>query len=41
MGRACGISRETENTHVRVWQGNLKETDHMGDLGIDRRIILE
>jgi len=25
----------------RVWWGNLREIDHLGDLGVDGRIILK
>jgi hypothetical protein len=27
--------------HAGFWWGNLKERDHLEDLGIDRRIILK
>jgi hypothetical protein len=27
--------------HARFWWGNLKEIDHLEDLGIDERIILK
>jgi hypothetical protein len=39
MGRACGTHGET-NAYT-VFEGNLKKIDHMGDLDIDRRIVLE
>jgi hypothetical protein len=27
--------------HTRFWWGNLREGDHLGDPGVDRRIILK
>jgi hypothetical protein len=27
--------------HTKFWLGKLKEISHMGDLGIDRRILLK
>jgi hypothetical protein len=27
--------------HVRFWWGNLREIDHLKDLGVDERIILK
>jgi hypothetical protein len=27
--------------HTRFWWGNLRERDHLEDLGIERRIILK
>jgi len=39
MGRAC--RRIGERTGVyRVWWGNLRETDHMEDTGVDGKKIL-
>jgi hypothetical protein len=32
---------ETGETHAGFWWGNLKESDHLEDLGVDRRIILK
>jgi hypothetical protein len=31
---------ETGEIHIWFWLGNLKERDHLKDLGIDERIIL-
>jgi len=31
---------EGREMYAEVWWGNLKERDHLEDLGIDRRIIL-
>jgi hypothetical protein len=33
MGRAC-------STYAGLWWGNMRERDHLGDPGIDGRIIL-
>jgi hypothetical protein len=30
-----------EEVHTRFWWGNLRETDHLEDPGVDERIILE
>jgi hypothetical protein len=30
-----------EERFVRVWWGNLREKDHLKDLGIDGRVILK
>jgi hypothetical protein len=40
MGGACGSTGRRE-MHVWFWLGNLRERDHLKDLGIDRRIILK
>ena len=37
MGKACG----TYGIHTGVWWGNLRERDHLGDPGVDWRIILK
>jgi len=38
MGGAC--SMYGGEAYTRFWWGNLKERDHLGDPGIDGRIIL-
>jgi hypothetical protein len=37
MGRACSAYGGEE---MRIWWGNLRERDHLGDQGADGRIIL-
>jgi len=37
MGRACS----THWTGEKCWSENLKERDHLEDLGVDGRAILE
>ena len=32
---------ETGEVHVRLLWGDLKETEHLEDLGVDERIILK
>jgi hypothetical protein len=32
---------ERKGRYVTFWFRNLRETDHVGDLGVDRRIILK
>jgi len=29
-----------EEAYMELWWGNLRETDHLGDPGVDGRIIL-
>jgi hypothetical protein len=38
MGGACGW--HGGELHTGFWWGNLKERDHLGDVGTDGRIIL-
>jgi hypothetical protein len=33
--------REREDMHIEFWWGNLRERDHLEDLGIDGRTILK
>jgi hypothetical protein len=40
MGRACVSLGDKGNTKAFSW-GNLKERDHLEDLGVDLRIILK
>jgi len=39
MDRACSAYGERRGVY-RIWWGNLGETDHLGDPGVDGRIIL-
>ena len=39
MGGACSAYGEKRGVY-RVWWGNLRERDHLGDPGVDCRIIL-
>jgi len=34
------FEREREDTYVGFWWGNLRKRNHLGDPGIDGRIIL-
>jgi len=36
-----GVCVEKREMHKGFWWGNLKKTDHLKDLGIDERIILQ
>ena len=40
MGAACSMYGERRGTY-RFWCGDLKERDHLEDLGVDERIILK
>ena len=40
IGRACSTYGGEERHIQGFWWGNLKERDHLGDPGIDGRIIL-
>jgi hypothetical protein len=40
MGEACSMQRRDEKCK-KFWIGNLKESDHFEDLGIDGWIILK
>jgi hypothetical protein len=40
MGWACSTYGKRD-VHTRFWWGDLSEGDHLGDLGIDGRIILK
>jgi hypothetical protein len=40
MGRECSMSGRDE-MHTIFWSDNLKGRDHLEDLGIDRKKILE
>jgi len=37
----CSAYGGKVEVHTGFWWGNLKERDHLEDLGIDRRIILQ
>jgi len=39
MDGACNVYGR--GGHTRIWWGNLRERDHMEELGIDGRIILK
>jgi hypothetical protein len=40
MGGACSTYGERE-VHTEFWWGDLREGDHLGDLGVDGRIMLK
>ena len=40
MGWACIAYGGREEAYTGFWWGNLRERDHLGDPGIDGRIIL-
>jgi hypothetical protein len=41
MGRACSTYGGKRGVHTGFWCGDLREGDHLGDPGIDGRIILK
>jgi len=40
MGRTCSAYGGKGEAYTGLWWGNLRERDHLGDLGVDGRIIL-
>jgi hypothetical protein len=40
MGGECSPYEEKEEAYTGFWWGNLRERDHLGDPGLDKRIIL-
>jgi hypothetical protein len=40
MGRACDTYWGRGKVHIGILKGNLTESDHLGDPGVDGRIIL-
>jgi hypothetical protein len=40
MGEACSTHGK-EEMHTAFWSENLKERDHLKELGVDVKIILE
>jgi len=40
MGVACSANGGRGEVYTGFWWGNLKERDHLGDPGLDGRIIL-
>jgi hypothetical protein len=41
MGRACGTNWGNEKWIQGFWLEDLNEKDHLGDIGVDGRIILK
>jgi hypothetical protein len=39
MGGACSVSGG-EEVYIGFWRGNMREIDHLGDPGVDGKIIL-
>ena len=40
MGRTCSAYGGKGEAYTGLWWGNLRERDHLGDLGVDGRTIL-
>jgi len=40
MRGACSVYERTGEAYTGFWWGNLNERDHLGDPGVDGRIIL-
>jgi len=40
MGGACSMYGERGEAYIGFWWGNLRVGDHLGDPGVDGRIIL-
>jgi hypothetical protein len=40
MGGACGLCGRRREVHAGFWWGNLKERDHLKDLGMDNIILV-
>jgi len=40
MGGACSTYGGRGETHTGFWWGNMRERDHLGEPGVDGRIIL-
>jgi hypothetical protein len=41
VGVECGTYVGREDMHAEFWSRNLRERDHLDDLGVDGRIILK
>jgi hypothetical protein len=41
MGGACSTYGRRREVHTGTWWGNLRGGDHLGDLGVDGKIILK
>jgi hypothetical protein len=40
MGRTCSACRGRVKAYTGIWWGNLRERNHLGDPGLDGRIVL-